>query len=717
MKVSGSILQVVYFISVAGMIGCTGGGTVSVPPPPGPNAVIFVAQPPTSLAVNASASLVAAATYTNIAVAGENTAVTWSVACGSAGACGAFSSNADAAGITYTAPAVVPSGGVVTVTATSVADGSKSVSTAIKIVPPIPVSVTFFAPPPASMQVGSSFGLNAAIANDVTANPQVKWTVACSSIACGSFAPATTYSEAATTYTAPATVPSDGSVTVTATSVTDTTKSVSTNIVITPAASTLANGTYVFQISGQTGITSSFITGVFTASNGVVTGGEQDWAYLTSDADDNTIPATMFQSISGGSYATTPDGNLEVSLQVGPGQIETLEGTLASGAKGFVNGLNGALANGTLERQTSIAPPSGGYAVSLFGSDKFTDATWMGGVLNVDSAGGISGNGSILDVIDSYASFGGTQTIGASTVSAPDANGRVQIALQPSASSPLPTLYLAGYVVDSSHIRLVEVSDTDETNNFNGVLGGVALGQGASTGTFSAASIAGSSYVFGAQGSDARGPLQIAGVLTPKADGSVTGTLNWNDGSGSAAQAPETFTGSYTVDPTGRMTLTNLSDGSAFNYSLRFYLTSGGALLLSSDSSDIFNGEAFLQQSAAFTAASFNGNYGLNAMIYGTNLLQNVEAMSVVGPITAVAGGGSVAVSGYADAGVGNADFAIAGSFMPSSNGVLTGTLTGLAPSAPTLSQGFSLYLVDPTQGILIGTDSSFALGRVELSQ
>jgi len=114
-------------LATLGITGCGGGGSGGGSPiqqPVGPNAVLFVSAPPTSLAVNASATLMATATFP-IANSGGNTAVTWAVTCGSPGGCGTFGPSADAAGITYTAPAAIPAGATVTVTATSVADTGK----------------------------------------------------------------------------------------------------------------------------------------------------------------------------------------------------------------------------------------------------------------------------------------------------------------------------------------------------------------------------------------------------------------------------------------------------------------------------------------------------------------------------------------------------------------------------------------------------------------
>jgi hypothetical protein len=707
---------------VVGLSGCAGpGNNLTVTPPVvKPTAVIFVAAPPTSLAVNASATLLAAATYPISPGSSENAAVTYAVTCGTPSGCGAFSASPEGGAVTYTAPAAIPAGSTVTVTATSVTDTSLSASATITIVPPIPIAVSFFAAPPASLQAGAQFSMSAGITNDVTANPQVTWAVTCGGSSCGSFNPTTTANEALTTYTAPAAIPPGGSVTVTVTSVTDPTKSASTTIVITAAATTLENGTYVFQIAGQPGADATFYTGVLVANNGAITGGEQDAAYYIESGDDNGNTAyTAQQTITGGSYTTTPDGNMQISIALGPDEVETLNGTLGAGAHGFVAGIDGVAATGTLDLQTSTAGPAGGYALTLSGGDQYGDAAWIGGVVNVDSAGGISGNGSELDVLDGQVGLSGLDAVGASTVSAPDAYGRVTIQLNPGAGSSLEPVYLAGYIVDGTHVRLIETEDQIDATNFLGVLGGTALGQGANTGRFSTASVAGTSYVFGAQGDDGRGPVQMAGVVTAGANGAsangpVTGTLNWNDLSGSGRQEPIAVSGSWTVDTTGRMTVTNLTDGSSFHYSMHVYLTGdGNGLLLSNDSDDVFVGQVFEQQATTFTAASFSGNYGLNGTEYVPS--GRYGELGVEGPLTSSASDGSDAVSGFADNANGAADFAVSGSFAASGNGVFTGSLAGFTPGARGTSDGFTLYVVDGTQAVVIETDNQqLVLGRLE---
>ena len=319
-----------------------------------PTSVIFVSVPPTSLAVNASATIYATTTFSS-ASSSNNTLANYSLSCASANACGTLSPSNEAGATVYKAPPAIPTGGTVTITATSVANPSISRPASIAIVPPLPISVAVAAP--ASLQVNAAYPLRAIIQNDVSANPQVTWTVSCAAIACGSFNPATTPNDEPTTYTAPSAIPPGNTVTIAATSVADATKSSAHTITITPTAPALANGTYVFQIAGPGG---NFVTGVLVAQNGVITGGEQD-----SVEDD--IGYSIFQQISGGSYGTTSDGNMEIAIDLAPNgaEPETLSGTLASAQRGFISCIDGAASNGSLELQTSTAAPSGGYAFAL----------------------------------------------------------------------------------------------------------------------------------------------------------------------------------------------------------------------------------------------------------------------------------------------------------------------------------------------------------------
>jgi hypothetical protein len=676
--------------------------------------VLFIEAPPSTLAVNASVTI--DATAENSA---SNYGVAYSVSCGSPNACGTFSTSDEVGAVVYKAPAAIPSGAKVTITATSVADSTKSISATVTIVPPIAIAVSFFGSVPASLQVNSAAPFRVLITNDVSANPQAKWTVTCSSSSCGSFNPTSTTNEAPTTFTAPAAIPAGTTVTVTAASVTDPTKSVSTNVVITPQSPTLANGTYVFQIMGPGGNAATFVTGVLVAQNGSITGGEQDTVGYTSDGEGDISPYAGFSGpITGGAYATTPDGNLQITLNLSQDVSETLNGALTSGQQGFTAQLYGSMGSGTLDLQTTTTAPSGGYAISMYGGDPYSDPVWIGGILNVDSAGGISGNGSVLDLVGE-SGFGipnGEQSLAASTVSPPDQYGRVEFQLNPGQTSYLPIQGVVGYIVDAAHIRLISLP-INNIGMSEGAMGGVALGQGASTGHFSSSSIAGVSFVFGAANQSPYATFQAAGLLSAGSSNVLTGMLNWNDLSGNQPQSPVSVNGTYSVDPNGRVTLSNVTDGSGFNYSMELYLTGdGNALLLSISGNQTFAGQAFQQQSATFTADSLSGTYGLNAGQSVPNADYGYTALA--GTVTSVPGSSTDTLAGFADSGDGAADFALSGSFTPAANGVFPGAITGLDPTSRTTEGSATLYLVDTTRAIAIETDNTqLTLGFLELQQ
>jgi hypothetical protein len=92
--------------------------------------VAFDSVPPASLALNTPVNLSATVTGDS-----ANAGVDWKVTCLTAGLCGSFSSAHTASGgsTTYTAPPSIPAGGTVTITASSTANPSGSVSANVTI--------------------------------------------------------------------------------------------------------------------------------------------------------------------------------------------------------------------------------------------------------------------------------------------------------------------------------------------------------------------------------------------------------------------------------------------------------------------------------------------------------------------------------------------------------------------------------------------------------
>ena len=215
-----SVLGVLLTAALAA-VGVCGCGTETPPPP------ISVSLSPTSVTVQPGQTTQFTASLLNDSA---NRGVTWTVTCSTA-PCGTVFPAATGGGVptTYTAPVAPPAGGMmVTITATSVADNSKSASGSITVNSPVMVSVVATV---GLVQVGSTSQITATVTGD-PANKGVTWTLSCSAASCGAVSPTATASGVATTYTASIPQPLDSIlVTITATSVSD--PSVSGAITIT----------------------------------------------------------------------------------------------------------------------------------------------------------------------------------------------------------------------------------------------------------------------------------------------------------------------------------------------------------------------------------------------------------------------------------------------------------------------------------------------------
>jgi hypothetical protein len=189
--------------------------TVVSPPP------ITVAISPTAATVSPGGQQQFAATVTGT----NDKSVTWNVT--GTGCIAYYCGTITSRGL-YTAPSAAPNPPVVTVTAYSHADPSKSASATVALSTPIVVTVS-----PASVQlvVGQQQQFSATVTG--TGNTAVTWSVwgaGCSGAACGTI---TTKG----LYTAPATVPSPPAVTVTATAAADSSKTGSSTVTLIPSVS------------------------------------------------------------------------------------------------------------------------------------------------------------------------------------------------------------------------------------------------------------------------------------------------------------------------------------------------------------------------------------------------------------------------------------------------------------------------------------------------
>jgi hypothetical protein len=189
------------------------------------------------------------ATVTNT----TNTAVMWSVN-GVAG--GSSAEGTISAGGNFTTPANMPQPATVSVTATSVADPSKSSTASVTITSDIGVSI---APTSANVELGAIQPFVAHVTGTGSPNTAVNWSLAgagCTNAGCGAV-------DANGNYTAPQILPAASGVTLTARSVADPTKSGAAAITVTSR--------FTFSVSGPTtvnaGATANYAATLTPAAN------------------------------------------------------------------------------------------------------------------------------------------------------------------------------------------------------------------------------------------------------------------------------------------------------------------------------------------------------------------------------------------------------------------------------------------------------------------
>lgn len=178
---------------------------------------VSVTLSPASASVVVRHTLQFTATVSNA----TNTAVTWSVNGATGGS--AADGTIDASGF-YTAPAVYPGLGQITITAISVQDPKQSATAAVSLENGVQISIS---PTQATLNLGASLGFSATVAN--TSNTAVTWSV--NGVNGGNSGVGIISADGV--YTAPSALPSPASVTVTVTSQADPTASASASVQLT----------------------------------------------------------------------------------------------------------------------------------------------------------------------------------------------------------------------------------------------------------------------------------------------------------------------------------------------------------------------------------------------------------------------------------------------------------------------------------------------------
>lgn len=633
--------------------------------------------------------------------------------------------------------------------------------------PPVnPVTIAFQPQPSPTINVGFSENVVAVVTNDPN-NYGVQWSLTCQGDPgnklglCGTLFPLNTASGSPTTYTAPATISSNTLVVeVIAYSVDSPTTNVVAPISVLTFNSTLQPGNYVLQAQGVENAIPYQFAGVLTLDGqGNITGGEQTINFNGASESDSIVAV-------GSNYFLGSDGRGTITLNtndqnIGGNGVETFAFAYVSSTQALISqmdlgdALTGASATGTMNLQTSIAAPAGSYAFVLNGTDVFDNFVplGIGGVLDI---GGdqTTVTGVTDEIISGAVKLTGASFASGSTISAPDAFGQIVLTLNgfSSASHTKPvTVILTGYIVCSNQIALIETDTLAESGVTPfAVTGGLANAQAANSyGNFTNASFSGN-YVFGVNGVDLS-PINssfIPGTWTTAAVFNADGAGSLNSGSANqgymdtflqqncvqtlcktqqiiGAQISSTFTGSYSVDGTGRATVDNLNFVSAppsptYNPTYIFYLTGNGNSLLVLAAGDLTSnpklhypslgtGIAFQQSSAA---AAFTGPYAFSFTQVGSGGENDGTAVLNANSTTT-----PPSLAGLADANLETSavqDSGFLGTFVnPTSNLPFAGTLyadpnaaiDAVFPLAPSLPMTVRYYPVSPDSGLWIETD------------
>jgi hypothetical protein len=598
--------------------------------------------------------------------------------------------------------------------------------------PPPPTITVSLSSTPTTLYVNDSVAVTATVTGD-SSNAGVSWACAPSG-SCGSFSASSSASGTAVTYTAPSTVPS-GKVTLTATSKASSSSSKSSSG-ITIQSFGLAAGNYVFSVRGTDVNTGGnpnsvyFYAGVFSTDGTNITGGEQDYVDYTYDKAKEAITGGTITSNTDGTLTITLISSVDTKIGNGTGTI-TLTASMVSATRALLTEYDSwASGTGELDLQPAAPTgPSGGYAFYTTGLSQHGPGLSIGGVINVDGAGTISGSNSVLDINDACATGTGAscaagvypnQVVTASTVSTPDAFGFVEFDIN--SSCPIcsgaftASIVLDGYMIDSGHIVLVENFNLDDVSG--SPTGGMAIAQ-TTAGGFTSSALAGQTYAFSASGSDSNGALQAAGLLTFNSGGLMAGNVSFNDIAAQTAQGGTAVSaGTYTVDSTGRVTVTGLSDATpTFTYSLQLYLTGEGhAFVISMDSMatapDVLGGTS-AQQAASLSASSLSGSYAMNLDQF---VVTTAPAEAEIDSIGAIYADGSSNISGFLSTnetlGGGGlvSDSQFVNTFAAGSgNGVIKVNGKAQGVTVP-----YTAYLIDNTQGYVIQNDTTgLTLGYV----
>lgn len=555
----------------------SGGGTT--PPGGGDVAVTIATAASTTVNVNATVQFSSTVTGTS------NTAVTWRVN-GTANGDLNTTGSIDGTGL-YTAPGAPPAGGgTVAITAISNADNS-TVSNSITLTITNPSGVAISPQNPTVLAGNTQTFTAQQNGSAVTAT----WAV--SSALGGDIGSIDPNSGV---YQAPLNVPPGQGVTITATTAGGTATTVAS--IIFSAAS--LNGQYAMSFAGRDSnglpldVAGSFIsTGAANSTTGTMAG----------VIDINQASGTIAACPITGNFGVGPDGRSNATITCTPGGssspvVFNLRYSIINNQHSLLADFDAAdTGTGTIDAQDTSAPFSannitGIYVFSVGGVGISNDTVYpatAGGTFTASPngdglTGTIAANSGIVDVVfpvTSPALTKGDQTLGGSF--SLDSNnlsyGRGTLTLTTSSTNPLTTATFAFYMIDATHMKLVEIDRAADFALSGDMYAGPA-------GPFTPANLTGN-YILSISGVSPQGPYSLAGQWTYNGlpQGLVTGgEEDFNDGGLLVSTSGQTLVPTtYIVSPAIGVSslfdrfLINIKDAKGRQYEYAIYVLAPAA--------------------------------------------------------------------------------------------------------------------------------------------
>jgi hypothetical protein len=478
------------------------------------------------------------------------------------------------------------------------------------------------------------------------------------------------------------------------------------------------NGTYAFSMSGTDntqGLSISRI-GSFHAD------GQGNITMAIEDVNDGGSFSTFnFTAAPASNYTMSSNGRGVLTLShpdvVNPSLADNFTFSIAldSTSGGLMIETDGSSTmSGNFRLQTISSTFATAYAFDVSGVDlgNSTPVSFIGQF----TTNGVSGvTGGEMDVNDGASPTGaialqpGTITLDATNFSN---FGRGTMTLTTTLNSQILNLSYVFYVVDASHLVLVENDTVAATSGSATAQTAVPITVAAFPGSFVFA-VGGAAISQGVFGS-----LSRAGRFTSDANGNITNLSVDEDFSGGVNAFPKAggFSNvTFTIDAagTGRGTLnfTDVTRNQPFQYV--FYMASATQGFIQDDSPNVVADGSITAQSGTFTAASIAGSYAINWS--GVNLANGFEEdfVGVIPVSSASSNNISGGVLDFTELGDGKIFTGIP------VNGLLTlqgdGTLGGAQGNAlqlttaqtPSTTFNFRAYVVNANTIILVGVDSA----------